>query len=455
MRSIRPHLARLAEWVVAGAVLVLSFSRGLERVPFHMDESLWICCSLYFEAAVDEGFIPPQWFRESVRGPEPVLPDHAQKRPPGGWSSRLTWGPHYFSLDQPPVARYLIAIGRRLHGYAASDLNRPWKSDLGPDENARRGNVPSAGLLEAARRSTAALSVLSGLVLYGLVRQGAGRIAGLLFVFLFSASGYLLVHLRRAMGDPALLFFTCLAMWAGARALRARDAAPEGATGGSAFRALAWLAAMGIASGLAGGSKLNGLAVAGAGAVLACVLALGGRDFGRGWRRPAFAAGASMLVLGSCAATFVAVNPLLHHRPAAHLRAMLGLRAKQLAEQQSDPRWGLATPGRRVLVVAGRTLKQYTVTRVATLNTPLAGLGLLFMARGAWRWTKDGSGPAAAVVLLAVGLFTAGPALLTPVDWDRYYLFPVVFLTVLIAVGAARGPGEIRRLLAARTRATL
>lgn len=162
-----------------------------------------------------------------------------------------------------------------------------------------------------------------------------------------------------------------------------------------------------------------------------------------------------MLVLGSCAATFVAVNPLLHHRPAAHLRAMLGLRAKQLAEQQSDPRWGLATPGRRVLVVAGRTLKQYTVTRVATLNTPLAGLGLLFMARGAWRWTKDGSGPAAAVVLLAVGLFTAGPALLTPVDWDRYYLFPVVFLTVLIAVGAARGPGEIRRLLAARTRATL
>ena len=453
MRSIRPHLARLAEWVVAGAVLVLSFSRGLDRVPFHMDESLWICCSLYFEAAVDEGFIPPQWFRESVRGPEPALPDHAQKGPPGGWSSRITWGPHYFSLDQPPVARYLIAIGRRLHGYAASDLNRPWESKLGPDENALLGNVPSAGLLEAARRSTAALSVVSGLVLYGLVRQGAGRIAGLVFVFLFSASGYFLVHLRRAMGDPALLFFTCLAMWAGTRALRTRDEAPEGTSGEGAIRALGWLATMGVASGLAGGSKLNGLAVAGAGAVLACLLAFGGRGLGRGWRRPAFAAGASVLVLGSCAATFVAVNPSLHHRPSAHLTAMLRLRAKQLAEQQSDPRWGLSTPGRRILVVAGRTLKQYTVTRVATLNALLAGLGLLFLARGTRRWTKDGSGPAAAVVLLAVGLFTAGPALMTPVDWDRYYLFPVVFLTVLIAVGAARGPGEIRRLLAARTQA--
>lgn len=453
MRSIRPHLTRLAEWVAVAAVLMFSFFRGLDRVPFHEDESLWICCSFYFEAAVDEGFVPPQWFRESVRGPETALPDRGEKGDRGSWTPELTWGPHYFSLDQPPVARYLIAIGRRLHGYSASDLNRPWRFDSGPHENAALGNVPSADLLEAARRSTALLSVVSGLVLYGLVRQGAGRIAGLLFVLLFSLSGYFLVHLRRAMGDPALLFFTCLAMWAGTRALRAREEVPEGASGASTLRALGWLAAMGVASGLAGASKLNGLAAGVAGAVLACLLAFGGRGLGRGWRRPAFAAGASVLVLGSCAATFVAVNPSLHHRPASHVRAMLGLRAKQLAEQRRDSRWGLSTPGRRVLVVAGRTLKHYTVTRVATLNALLAGLGLLFLARGAWRWTKDGSGPAAAVVLLAVGLFTAGPALMTPVDWDRYYLFPVVFLTVLIAVGAARGPGEIRRFLAARTQA--
>ena len=450
MRTSRARLSRIVERIVVAAVLAFVFFRGLERVPFHEDESLWIACSLFFEAAGDEDFVPPEWFRESVRGGE-RRPTQAGTREP--WSSRLTWGPHYFSLDQPPVARYLIAIGRLLHGYTAADLNRPWRSNLGPDENVLLGNVPSAGLLEAARRSTAALSVVSGLVLYGLVRQGAGRIAGLLFVLLFSVSGYFLAHLRRAMGDPALLFFTCLAMWAGARALRARGEAPEGASGAGALRALGWLAAMGVASGLAGGSKLNGLAVAGAGAVLAFILAFGERGFGRGWRRPAFAAGASVLVLGSCAATFVAVNPSLHHRPAAHLRAMLGLRAQQLAEQQSDPRWGLSTPGRRVLVVAGRTLKQYTVTRVAALNALLAGLGLLFLARGAWRWTKDGGGPAAAVVLLAGGVFTAGPALMTPVDWDRYYLFPVVFLTVVIAVGAATLPGEVRRLRQARAKA--
>lgn len=453
MRSSRPGMTRIAEWIVVAAVLAYSFLRGLERVPFHPDESLWIACSLYFEAAVDQDFVPPEWFRESARGAAPALPDRGEGGAGETWTSRLTWGHPYFSLDQPPVARYLIAIGRRLHGTTTADLNRPWKYDLGPDENARLGNMPSPGLLRAARRSTAVLGAASGLVLYGLVRQGAGRIAGILFVFLFPASDYLLVHLRRAMGDSALLFFTCLAMWAGTRALRARDETPEGASGGGALRALGWLAAMGVAAGLAGGSKLNGLAVAGAGVVLACGLTFGERAFGRGRRRLAFAAGASLLVAGSCAATFVAVNPSLYRRPVAHVTAMFELRARELAGNQRNPRWGLTTARQRLLVVAGRTLKTYTVTRVATLNALLGGAGFLFLARAAWRWTKDGSGPAAAVVLLTVGLFTAGPALMTPLSWDRYFLYPVVFLTILIAVGAATGPGEIRRFLAARAEA--
>lgn len=450
MRTLPTRLARPAEWLFAVLVLTLAYYRGLERVPFHGDESLWISCSLYLEAAVDEGFAPPRWLREGITPTVVARADAGGEADVGSRESRLAWGHPYFSLDQPPVARYLIGIGRRLHGFTAGDLNRPWRFDLGPEENTRLGNRPSERLLTAARRSTAALSLAAGFLLYGLVRQAAGRFAGFLFVLLYSASGYLLVHLRRAMGDPALLFFTCLAMWAGTMALKTWDKASGDTQRGGTFRVLAWLAATGAAAGLAGGSKLNGLGVGVAGALIASVLALRGRGFGLGWRRPAFAAGASTLVLLACAATFVAVNPSLHSRPVAHLREMLELRAKQLAEQQSDPRWGLSTPGRRVLVVASRTLKQHTVTRVATLNALLAGFGLFFLARGAWRWTKDGSGPAAAVILLSVGLFTAGPALMTPVDWDRYYLFPVVFLTVLIAVGAARGPGEIRRLLAAR-----
>lgn len=453
MRRLSPRARLLVEWGVAAAILAASFFRGLDRVPFHMDESLWIAHSLFLEAALDDGFVPPAWFREGVRrtGPPDAARDAADAS--GAWTSRLTFGPHYFTLDHPPVARYLIGLGRRLHGFTPTDLNRPWQLALSPEENVRAGNVPSPGLLLAARRTMTLLGVASGLLLFGLVRQAAGRSAGLLFVLLFAASGYLQLHLRRAMGDPALLFFTCLALWAGARALRARGTSSAD-VGGVAPRALAWLAAMGVAAGLAGASKLNGLGVAVAGVVLAAALAFVPHGPGGFRRRLGVAAGGAILVLGSCTATFVAVSPSLHLRPVTHLKGMFELRARELAAHRVDPRWGLATPARRAQVVLGRTLKHYTVTRVPLLNALLGAFGLLVLARAALRWVKDGSGPAEAVALLVVGLFTAGPALATPVDWDRYYLFPVIALTVLLAAGAAALPGEVRRFREARVAAT-
>lgn len=449
MRPARPHLARLAEWGVAVAILAFFFFRGVDRVSFHMDESLWIATSLYFEATIDGRFVPPAWLREEVRRSEP--PDHERDAAGarGAWTSRRTFGPHYSTLDQPMLARYLIGIGRRLYGYVPADLNHPWQLGLSYEENVRAGNVPSPGLLLAARRTMTVLGVASGLILYGLVRQAAGRIAGLLFVLLFATSGYLQLHLRRAMGEPALLFFTCLALVACIHALRAPDADGNAPHPGSR-RALSWFAATGAAAGLAGASKLNGLGVAGAGIVLAAALTFLPRQPGGTGRRLAFAAAGAFVVLTSCTATFVAVNPALYRRPVAHIKGMLELRTGELEQHRTDPRWGLATPGRRVQVVLGRTLRDYAVTRIALLNAFLGALGLLILMRAARRWVEDGSGSAAAPALLAVGLFTAGPALLTPVDWDRYYLYPVVFLTVLVAAGAAALPGEVRRFRAAR-----
>jgi 4-amino-4-deoxy-L-arabinose transferase-like glycosyltransferase len=392
-----------------------------------------------------------------VRRTGPPDPSRDAADASGEWTSRLTFGPHYFTLDHPPVARYLIGLGRRLHGFTPADLNHPWHLALSPEENARAGNVPSPGLLLAARRTTTLLGVASGLLLFGLVRQAAGRVAGFLFVLLFAASGYLQLHLRRAMGDPVLLFFTALALWAGARALRARKVARADSDGEAprtqAPGALAWLAAMGVAAGLAGASKLNGLGVAGAGVVVAAVVAFHPRVPGGPGRRLASAAGGALLVLASCAVTFFVVSPSLHPRPVAHLKGMLELRARELAGHRVDPRWGLADPVRRAQVVLGRTLKHYTVTRVALLNALLGALGLLSLWRAARRWAEDARGPAAAVALLAGALFMSGPALTTPVDWDRYYMFPVVFLTVLLAVGVAALPGEVRRLRGARAEA--
>ena len=441
MSAARARLARLAEGLGVAALLSFSFFRGLSVVPFHQDESLWICCSLYLEAAVDDGFVPPAWFREPV-----LLQGPAPGAAAGEWDPTRTWHGHHFALDQPPVARYLIGIARRLAGFGPGELNRPWRSDLPADENVLLGNMPSPALLLAARRPSALLAVGAGLLLWALVRESAGRAAGLLFALLYSFSGYLLVHLRRAMGDPALLFFSALAAFAAARALAAARS-DEASSRAKALRALGWLAASGVAAGLAGASKLNGLALGGVG-VVAAVLGASALD-APAVRRAALAALAALLAAGTCAATFVAVNPSLHSGPVAHLEAMIELRGRELAGNQRDPRWGLAEPGRRAVVVLDRTLKTYTVTKVASLNALLGLAGAVALARAAGR-RPAARAAAAATALLSAGLFAAGPALLTPVDWDRYYLFPVVFLTVLIAVGAAAAGGALLRRARAR-----
>lgn len=441
MTAARARLARLTEGLAVAALLSLSFFRGLAGVPFHQDESLWICCSLYLEAAVDDAFVPPAWFREHVLGQGPATDAAAR-----AWDPARTWHGHYFALDQPPVARYLIGAGRRLAGFGPAQLNRPWRYDLAADENVRLGNMPAPALLVAARRPSALLAVGAGLLLWALVRESAGSAAGLLFALLYSFSGYLLVHLRRAMGDPALLFFAALSAFAAARALAAARST-GGASRAKALRALGWLGASGAAAGLAGASKLNGIALGGVG-VVAAVLGASALD-ASAVRRAALAALGALLATGACAATFVAVNPSLHSGPVAHLEAMVELRGRELAGNRQDPRWGLAEPGRRVVVVLGRTLKSYTVTKVASLNALLGLAGALALARAARRRPADRAA-AAATALLSAGLFAAGPALLTPVDWDRYYLFPVVFLTVLIAVGAAAAGGALARFAKAR-----
>jgi hypothetical protein len=55
----------------------------------------------------------------------------------------------------------------------------------------------------------------------------------------------------------------------------------------------------------------------------------------------------------------------------------------------------------------------------------------------------------ASLAILIGGASGSIPALFTPLDWDRYYLLPVYFSTLVIAVGLARslmfGYGSLQR----------
>ena len=81
------------------------------------------------------------------------------------------------------------------------------------------------------------------------------------------------------------------------------------------------------------------------------------------------------------------------------------------------------------------------------INALLGSVGLVYLVRSAWQWLVGKGNSPASPVLLVVGCVSVFPALTTPLDWDRYYLFPVVFLSLMIAIGLGRSLTEfIRRL---------
>ncbi|MFZ6027590.1 MAG: phospholipid carrier-dependent glycosyltransferase [Chloroflexota bacterium] len=456
MKAFLHSLKGPLEWMMLVALLSFFYLGAIERVRFHGDESQWIATSLYLETALDATFSPPAWLTETplttnqrdeelkMRFPSWAIASLGDMQAPNG-----VWDTYYWTLTQPPVVRYVIGASRLLNGYTAASLNTPWDFDANHAENARQGNWPSDGLLYSTRRSMAVLSIVSGVILFGLVRQSAGATAGWCFAFLYALSGYLLTHLRRAMGDAPLLFFTCLAMLAGMLALRAWDRIRkngwQASTPKQRILPLAWLAGMGIAAGLAGAAKMNGLGIALAGVLLSGAMAYGGPGLAARRTRLALALGGSALVMGLCTATFVGVNPFLYPNPPARTAAMFTLRTWEMDRNQRDPRWGMPTLGQRLQTVSWRVLEDYTVFHFGVINVPLACIGLAALLYAGRQWLVNRGGPPAAPVLLAVGCVTVLPALTTPLDWDRYYLYPVIFLSVLIALGLGQGIHFIAR----------
>jgi len=419
------------------------YLRGIDQVDFHRDESQWIANSAYLEAALDPDFIQPEWITTNQLSPG--LKAWFLSRVPTGLGSleppNDTWGTYYWTLTQPPVARYIIAIGRRLCGYTAQDLNTPWKFRSSESENLAAGSIPARGLLRSARATMAVLSIASGMILFTLVSASAGRTAGWIFIVLYAGSPYLLIHLRRAMGDPSLLFFTCLAMLTGMLALQTWEKTQERAW------PLFWLALTGFCAGLAGASKLNGLGLAGAGVALGWLIALHPKGFATRSDRLTFAFAASLVVMMTTAITFIAVNPFLYPNPLARTRAMFMLRISEMSNQSKNPLWGMSGLEQRLAIIPRRILEDHALIHSGLINALLGSVGLVYLVRSAWQWLIGKGSSPASPVLLVVGCASVFPALTTPLDWDRYYLFPVVFLSLLIAIGLGRSLTELIRQL--------
>lgn len=416
--------------------LVFAFYRivaGLVGVPLHVDEFVYIHHS--------------NWLNELRQGEGSVYQVSGD------------------TLRDPPVTPYLIGLSLRAGGYP--DAPAYWV-DFGAirGQHLTRAALPEPPRLWMIRFPTAALFFLTIALTAALVMRAAGFWAGLLTILALAGSEYLLTHLRRAMTEGPMLFFLLALMTAGAQAWQTLRE-------GSAGRAALWAGTLGVLAGLGIASKHNAAVNLAPLGVWITVAALGAQ---RGWTERWSRALALGLLACVCAlGTFIALTPILGREPLRRVGMMLAERQDLISRQQQAANGGLATIAQRIEASARRTLNTYAPLNCSAPRgqqivwdagqgeyrwqvigapnllvstafcapmvgwvTPLVLLNVALIAPGGWRlWRVKRRAEAATLITYGVVNITTA-ALLIPLDWDRYYLLPVFFATVLIAVGVAQ-----------------
>ncbi len=439
-------LPRWIHYAAAATILSAVYFSGLANVQMHSNESAWIGTSYYFEA----------FLGDNVSDARPDLPSDV-------------WAESFWTLTQPPLALYVIGLGRRLGGFAITDLNEPWIHTVGRKAADVPAMVPKARLLLWSRRPMAVLSVMTGLMLFFIVARCDGLIAAYAFVGLFITNPFLLETLRRAMGDPVV---TVLGIAAIVAAILGLDATAGGGDGGAPrvvrVRTALWATAAGACCGLSGAAKLNGLSGAfGVAAVAVAVVALASRPTvvtARATRSPSdasrvarwrAAAGAAAIVVAAAAIAFIAPSPFLRRNPMHGMSKMLEHRVDATKQQRllntaypvDGIVGGVKATAYRVLFKPAPL--RFTGGWVLAATFMLVGFGALM--RDALRGVKARA-PNAAFAVVVIGASQTIPSILSPLDWDRYYLFPTLFANVCLAIGFAVVAARLAQRLRGRPR---
>ena len=379
--------------------LACFYVSGISRVTFQPDESQWIGTSAVFEAYFSGDFDSPLWQMS------------------------------YWTTTQPPLARYVIGLGRRAGGLDTADLNAPWDWQQDVQTNTAAGRMPSAQLLWWSRLPMALLEALSVLIGFVLLKRTGGRTPAYLWVGLALLSSYLPQMLGRAMGESTLLACVTGCVWLSARLLRNSAEKPQPLYLDFLF--------LGILIGLAESAKLNGLAVLAAGFALVLIISLR-LKLDRALKLRFGLISALILILAS-QFTFLALNPFLWRDPFTRTGMLFRDRIFEMRLQQLQyPAARLSGLLAHIQVEVPRIFQDYAGLHfdgAMWLNLAFCFIGLALLGIKAIKFLKgQGAGPAAMAILFIGGAVTF-PSLCTPLDWDRYYLFPVYFSTLAIAAG--------------------
>jgi 4-amino-4-deoxy-L-arabinose transferase-like glycosyltransferase len=209
---------------------------GLEKVPFHGDESSQIYLSRDYYTL----FYEHNWSSIRVRG--------------NLWRTRE----QYLRTMGGDINSYTVGLAWDLAGYSVHDINYSWRWNNNVQYpvdqwvfNLAYGNRPSNGLLYVSRISSTLFTVLSIVILYLIARTLSGsRLAAWVACLIYTTTPSILVNGRRATQEGALLFSTLLVILVAIQVIRVQ------ARPAITWRRLgAWYLGLGAVSGFAVASK--------------------------------------------------------------------------------------------------------------------------------------------------------------------------------------------------------
>lgn len=377
---------------------IWQFFSAIDDRDFHRDEARWIHRAVYLREMLHP--FSDYW-------------EDATWRASGTSSDEI-----YRLRAQPPVGSYVIGIGMLLQGEPLPEIGY-WNMDHDDAWNTTEGNKPTDAQLLAARRTTAAVGVLTVLLIYliGLqLTNPYGAAMGAAFFALHPLARYLATF---AGSDITLAFFIALSAW-----LAGRLAARPG-----------WARAvlLGIAIGLGGGTKLSPLGIAVALAALGVVLAAR-----KAHRRLGVMLMSTPLV---AAITFVASYPYLWRDPITNSRNLYDYRT-----------WGMEVQGEiwtQVAIASPWEALQHSWRRFGSEDWSIIGRFfsvawsmetiVALIGAGVLIWLVSRRGLASATALIAAVLSSA--VIITfagmKVDWARYHL--PILLAMAVCIGTAIG----------------
>ncbi len=422
---IPPFSFRWPLYILLGVLYLGFLLWTLSTVPFHPDESTYIYMSSDLDRILLQGPFSVCWTAENK-------PDRLQ----------------ILRVSDCPLNRYTIGVARLVAGLPA--LVSSWAWEASWDQNLKQGEVPSAGLLLAARIPQALLLFLAVLLMARIGWQLGGEVGAVSAAVLLAVNSQVLLHARRAMAEAGLLFGMVLVI---AVVLEQKDSA------GKIFRAVIFPLMAGASLALAASAKYSALLVAPpalAGMFLLEEGALPREKIFRGMARFDVMALSFLLV-------FLALNPVYWCHPLPTLSAAISQRQNLVATQVAALR--SAAPGLvldslplRLLAVpyqlffaapAFWDIPNYAQITAASerayLSNPLNSLtsggalsllwcilslyGLALAIRRGARRGGDGRMRIAVIWFVSV---LGGILIGVPILWQRYYL-PLVPVFVVFA----------------------